>query len=353
VALSLVASLSFLGMSGVASAAKNPVGSAKWCANHPVLARTTAGCPSDKGSGTGSGSGTGTGGSPAPITVQIDPDPLVETGGATPPCDDCCDQECPEVAKLTAGHNRHVRNQPVIQTNGSDVFAVIQVETSPSFAGDKVDISSSQLQASCDGTIFFDSIPVGGSFDNTQVTLDDDGNIAVVVEGTDCAPGASVVEADLMVAPYYTALGTLTTLPPVVTPSGVSGYPTTSGTVTTGEVETGDTNASGESDVYTIFYVESSPLYAEQPVEIGSAQLEARCGEGWEWLSGTGNGFTGIGVNTNPPIQGTLDDDGNAVFVFMGASCAAGSSQVIADVEAGDHPTYTMTYNINPPQPTI
>ena len=45
----------------------------------------------------------------------------------------------------------------------------------------------------------------------------------------------------------------------------------------------------------------------------------------------------------------TLDDDGNAVFVFYGASCAAGDSAVIADVDAGTHPTYVTTFSVNPP----
>jgi hypothetical protein len=48
-----------------------------------------------------------------------------------------------------------------------------------------------------------------------------------------------------------------------------------------------------------------------------------------------------------------LDDDGNAVFIFFGASCAAGPSEVIVDVKAGTHPTYTTSFNIVAPQPTI
>jgi hypothetical protein len=50
---------------------------------------------------------------------------------------------------------------------------------------------------------------------------------------------------------------------------------------------------------------------------------------------------------------GILDDDGNAVFLFFGASCAAGTSDVVADVLAGTHPTYTTTFTIVPPVPTI
>ncbi len=174
------------------------------------------------------------------------------------------------------------------------------------------------------------------------VVLDDDGNAAVVVEGLDCAPGPSLIEADLAVAPFLTAITTLSARPPVVTAAGVTGYPTTSGTVTTGEVETGDTVTSGDSDVYAVFYVEDNPVYAEQPVQINSAQLTDRCITGSTWTTLTG------GTNSS-----FLDDDGNAVFVFFGSSCAAGSSLVTADVEAGTNDTFTTTFNIVAPQPTI
>ncbi len=296
VALVIVVALPLLGTSGIASAKVK----AKGC-------HKTHSC---KGGG---GSGTGTGGaSPAPITVQVDPNPLVETGQ-------------------------------------SYVAATIQVETSPSFAGDAVNIDSSQLEAAC-ADVYYRTLqgPVGGE-DDIQVILDDDGNVTVLVVGYDCAPGTSVVEADLMVAPFYTALTTLHAEPPVVTPTGLTGYPTTSGTVTTGEVETGDTNASGDSDVYAVFYVETNPVYAEQDAEISSAQLEDRCITGSQWYAITPTGVHDASAGAISQI----DDDGNVVFLFVGSSCAAGSSQVIADVLAGTHPTYTTTFNINPPQPTI
>jgi len=226
----------------------------------------------------GGGSGT-----PPAITVQVDPNPLVETGPSL-------------------------------------VAAVIQVETSPSFAGDPVEIDSSQLTNSCGGIIGFLSDTAAG-LNSVTVILDDDGNASVVVDGTDCAPGPSLIEADLVEAPYYTATTTLTVEPPNVTAPGVGGFPTTSGIVTTGEVETGDTPASGDSDVYAVFYVETDPVYAELPVEISSTQLQDRCGGGYTWTN-----FLG-GTNTS-----TLDNDGNAVFVFLGSSCGAGSSVVEADV---------------------
>jgi hypothetical protein len=295
VALAVVVALPLFGTSAVASAKAK------------ASCHKTHSCKS----GGGSPVGTGSGADPAPITVQVDPTPLVETGQ-------------------------------------SQIIGTVQVETSASFAGDVVDISSSQLGASCAGFEFMNLQAVGTTI---SVTLDDDGNATVTVLGINCAPGSDVVEADLTAAPYYTALGTLVASPPVVTPSGVFGYPTTSGTVTTGEVETGDTMASGDSDVYAVFYVETDPVYAEQTVEISSLELESRCGAGWQLTPV----FAGSTANDGGPTTATttLDDDGNAVFLFMGASCAAGSSEVIADVEAGSHTTYTTTFNIVAPQPTI
>ncbi|MGH9018516.1 MAG: hypothetical protein ACRDY1_12270, partial [Acidimicrobiales bacterium] len=181
-----------------------------------------------------------------------------------------------------------------------------------------------------------------------RAVLDDDGNATVFVVGYGCAPGSSLVEADLMTAPYYTALTTLVANPPVVTATGVTGYPQTSGTVTTGEVETGDTSASGNSDVIAVFYVETSPVDAEAQAEISSDQLQSRCGQGSSWFL-----VTPVGVAAPPGDQVTLDDDGNAVFAFFGASRAAGSSEVIADIEAGTHLTYSTTFTVVAPEPTI
>jgi hypothetical protein len=542
------------------------------------------------------GVGSGTGGTPPTITVVADPNPLVETGAST-------------------------------------VEAVIQVETDPSLAGDVVNIASSQLAAACGGSISFGSLQPGAivSPDSIGVALDDDGNVTVRVSGTNCAPGPSVIDASLTVAPYYSAITTLTALPPNVTTAGVTGDPadevetndaggvapaynstppgpgtTTGNVVSLGfqayqaqelgnqitfaqtapaidnavvtmsswacENETapgwyphglggacdstgftsgtaynaggaceytapycaGDTftepitlnvynvgagNSVGslifsdtqtfnipyrpptdnvdctgaaagdwydptsascfsglaanvtftfpsivvpqnviwsvvyntsqygpspygalpcestlqgcpydslnvglndisapsvgsdplpgtfywntstltdyctppltpsfrldtygpnpdscwsdgtnpvspynpyyvpaiqfnaalpgsQSDVYTIFTVETDPVYAEQTVEIDSAQLASRCGQGATWVSDDGS-FTGSTADA------VLDDDGNATFVFTGASCAAGDSAVIADVLAGSHPTYTTIYTIAAPQPTI
>jgi hypothetical protein len=234
--------------------------------------------------------------------------------------------------------------------DGSQVHAVIQIETSPSYAGDPVHVDSSQLQSACGGNIDFETLQGGStlfprtSFNSISVVLDDDGNATLVVDGGPCAAGSDVVEADLTVAPFITAISTVTVEPPQVTPEGLTAAPAN-------EVETGNSPTSGESDVYTVFTVETNAVYAEQPVEISSPQLESRCGEGWRWEPGTG---TTIDQDSGTAVaSGILDDDGNATFVFKGVSCAAGPSAVIADVEAGSHPTYVTTYTVFPPAVTL
>ncbi|HVC69916.1 MAG TPA: hypothetical protein VNC61_06580 [Acidimicrobiales bacterium] len=112
-------------------------------------------------------------------------------------------------------------------------------------------------------------------------------------------------------------------------------------------METGDTAASGDSNIYAVFSVETDPVYAEQTISISSAQLEARCLRGFVWTNGAGANSTATSVTD------IVDDDGNAVFAFMGISCAAGPSVVMAEVGAGVHSTYTGTFTVNPPAPTI
>ncbi|HTT86119.1 MAG TPA: hypothetical protein VMF60_02025, partial [Acidimicrobiales bacterium] len=113
-----------------------------------------------------------------------------------------------------------------------------------------------------------------------------------------------------------------------------------------------------------VFFVEENPVYAEQTVEIGSAQLQDRCQGGWLWIpSNKGvpkapgtigwSGSVASFINPGTTPSAVLDDDGNAAFVFNGSSCAAGPSTVVADVLAGTHDTFTTTFTVLPPAPTI
>ena len=271
VAMAVVVALPLLAVSGVASAK-----AAKGC-------HKTHTCKSGGGGATGSGTGT----DPAPITVQIDPTPLVETGQ-------------------------------------SDVVATVQVETSPSFAGDAVSISSSQLAAVCTGGVGFVSFAgTGVGPGSIEVTLDDDGNVTVLAEGTDCAPGPSVVEASLAVAPYYTALGTLVANPPVVTASGVFGYPTTSGTVTTGEVETGETTGLGGTTPVTLFS-SSTPGFTPAiavPDDICSVTITASGGQGGDSAIGASLGGDAASVTATVDVT-----PGAPLDVEVGGAGAGGTA---------------------------
>ena len=240
-----------------------------------------------------------------------------------------------------------VSPNPLVETGQSNITAVVQVETNPSLAGDPVDISSSQLESSCQGAAEFTS------FQTTMpetATLDSDGNATFLLAGFYCAPGSDVIEASVPQAPFYAALATLRISPPAVTTTGVTGYPNP-------EVEIGDAAGfAAQSTVFGVFYVETDPVYAGQPVEIDSSQLDSSCGQFWAWGSfNAGTPVSGIGSDHIVPGEAAtlLDNDGNAAFFFEGESCAAGTWDVIADVEAGPNPTYVTSITILPPAPTV
>jgi hypothetical protein len=325
VALAVVVSMPVLGLSGVASA-KNPKGSPAWCAHHPKKAKKVPAC-------------------------NITPPPP------------------PGTPSLTIAPN------PLVETGQGEVHAVVEFEDETA-AGQTVDIDSSQLSASCGGTVIYSDLqgvtanastitPVTA---NAQVSLvlDSEGNASAVVSGVDCAPGTDIFDASLTTPPTTSVLATLTVEAPVATTPGVTANPAT-------EVETGNTPASGDSDVYAVFYVEGDPVWAEQEAEISDTQLESSCRGGWIWEPGnqtlaggaTSGNISGDPNNAPPGLQTTsgdepfttIDDDGNSVFVFMGISCAASAagSFAIADVAfnlPGNHPTYTGTFVVKPPQVT-
>ncbi len=297
IALTVVVSMPVLGLAGVASAAAK--GSPAWCAKHPGAAGRAAGCPRSGGGGTGG---------PPPVTeiqVTVSPNPVIETGV-------------------------------------SEIHAVVQVEAQPAFANDPVFIYSQQLINSCENVEF--RVNGGNKLsveqgESATVDLDNDGNATVELDAYECAPGPSLVEADLVDAPYYTATTTLQALPPNVTAPGLTAFPNP-------EVEVGDGTLTG-SNVYAVFYFEDNPVYAETPVEISSAQLQNRCLGGHHWSAGNEDS-----IDINGAIT-TLDNDGNAVFLFEGISCAPGPSTVVGDLIQGTHDTFSTVYTITAPTPTV
>jgi hypothetical protein len=244
-----------------------------------------------------------------------------------------------------------VSPNPVVETDSGDIEAVVQVSTTELLAGARVNISSTDLDAMCRGGVTFTSIAPGFtapvSSDPIQVTLDSDGNAAVMVSASECAAGTSMFEADLATTPFYSALTTLDVLPPRNTTHGVFSYPTD-------EIVTGNTTASGQSDMYAVFFVEAPSVYAEQYVEIQANELVDRCGQGSYWVSNQGMSETdGTVTGSSATWTAQLDDNGNAVFAFFGASCASGTSTVLTEVEAGLHPGYSTAFTILSPRAVI
>ena len=236
-----------------------------------------------------------------------------------------------------------VAPNPVVEMDG-DVFFVVQVEASPILEGDSIDIAANQLQNSCVG-IQYESVQVGGGVTPIVDFLDDDGNATIIIEGTDCAPGDSLISVDLIGAPYLTATATLVIDPPAVTPPGLTAFPNP-------EVETGNSPTSGDSDVYLVFQIETSAVYAEDTVDLNATQLEERCLQAWRFEPAGGTPVVGVGV-TGPTPVAILDNDGNAVVAFFGLSCAAGESTVTADLIGGAKTTYSATVTVSPPAVTI
>jgi hypothetical protein len=305
VALTVVVSMPLVGMAGAASAAK--VKASPNCTKHPGRAACKA------GGGTG---GPGNNPPPPNIIVSVSPDPVQEVGT-------------------------------------SEVDFVVQVEALAEFANQTVDISSQQLfldclsltwRSSADNTV---SDIIGTGAGVTGVILDNEGNATVEVQGEDCAPGTDLVEADLAAAPYTTATASL-----MATPPGVTAFPLITAAPNP-EVETGDGGPNNsESQVYVNFLIEEDPVYAEQTVDVTSAQLTDRCEAGktlWSSTPGVGGGGTLIGTTG---VSAVLDNDGNADVTFEGISCAAGESLVDAELVGGTGDTFTTWFTITPPKVT-
>jgi hypothetical protein len=237
-----------------------------------------------------------------------------------------------------------VARTPQVESGESEVHAVVEV-SGPSFAGKRVRISSSQLGVSCSGGISFETLEGGSVADPVKgsplsVVLDSYGDATVIVGGSHCTPGSDVVEASLLPAPHASATTSLTIDPPAPTSAGITGFPAS-------EVET--TGAS----VYAVFYVGTSAVFAQDPIDVQSSQLQGDCTGGWRLEPG--NGGTAIwGSDTaSTAAQTTVDSDGNAAFVFEGRSCSPGTFSVSSELATPPHTTYQTSFTTVGLTPTI
>ena len=231
-------------------------------------------------------------------------------------------------------------------SQASSVAFVITVECQPVYSEQTVEIHTPQLNNACQGhltwysattpTLSTTPVPSGDTFD---VTLDDDGNAtAVVWGGPSCAASTDLIEADLTVAPFTTAVTRVRIVAPVSTRPGVWAFPAS-------EVEDATT-----SSVATIFYAEFPSAYGERHVEFSDAQLYDQCGGHIVWVGADGQ----IIGNATKSVTTMLDDNGNAFVVALaGPSCATGSSLVEADLLGPPYITLTHQFTILSPRVTV
>jgi hypothetical protein len=108
--------------------------------------------------------------------------------------------------------------------------------------------------------------------------------------------------------------------------------------------------ASSAADVVT---VECHPVFAEDTVTISSDELYNRCDGRLRWFQTPSFRAMAILRLRSPSVDATLDNDGEATVVAIGGpSCAAGSSDISAHLDAPPFATVTTRYRILAPQDT-
>jgi hypothetical protein len=225
----------------------------------------------------------------------------------------------------------------------SSITDIVEVECDPTYAGTLVEFASQELVDRCHG-ILWTSTTIGATLEpsaNTiTVPLDNDGaaTVALLPSGP-CAPGESLITADLLSPPNTTVATGFTILPPRPTTEGV--YVTPSSAVES------DTSSS----VATIIQVEFPPEFAEDLVSINLRQLYAKCRfpHIW-WFSPDSENW----VRSQSFYTVMLDNDGTAFALVIGTqSCSAGKVLVEASLEEAPYTTLKTEFEIKPPEPTL
>jgi hypothetical protein len=236
---------------------------------------------------------------------------------------------------------------------------IIEVECDPSVygTGSLIRITANQLLSRCNGKLtWIEPNPFTRVEGNgITVKLDADGNATVaVIAGPECQVGESLVSAHQLQEPFETFTTPFTVLPPVVTPPGVYALAATPGAPST-QVE--DAFSSGFATIIEGEFKGGS----EKLVRFGSEELFARCRvfPKLRWFVETS--FPGSPAAELREIPGVaevrgvqLDNDGNAFVIAIGdSSCAEGPSVIEADLESKPYTTYTTTFTVEAPRPTI
>ena len=265
-ALTVVVAMPLLGMSGIASAK-----TAKAAKARPSAPSTRTGPSARTAAAVGPPVAATGGGARAASPCQVDPNPLVETGQ-------------------------------------SEIHAVIEVETFPAFAGDAVNIDSSQLVSSCDPPLRDSSAAASGTpVEPRPAAPPGPRRRRQRHRGRGrhrLRPGDRRGRGRPRSGPVLTASTTLVASPPVPTTAGLTGYPNP-------EVETGDTTGGINgpaatptstpcSTSRTTRSTPSSPWRSPPPSSrAAAAGLVVGAGQRWTPVTGPARRPT-RGVNTGP-----------------------------------------------------
>ncbi len=224
--------------------------------------------------------------------------------------------------------------------DASSVADVVQVRCEASLAGDKVELSSSELYSRCEHRLTWSAPnpykPVKGPA--YKVKLDAYGNAtAAVFGGPGCSAGESLISARLEEAPNLTVTTMFTVDPSRPTEPGVTASPSSA------------IEDAGHHSVATIIQIEFPAVFAEQYVSVTAPALERRCGTSPRlvWL---GPDAKKLATGKEAVLKLQLDNNGNAfVVVLAGAACAAGESLLVATLEEAPFTEYTTSFTILPP----
>jgi hypothetical protein len=223
---------------------------------------------------------------------------------------------------------------------------IVEVECNPYVfgTGSKVTILASQLFSRCNENLTwytpnpFSSEGITGR--GIEVELDAAGNATVaLIAGPMCAAGESLITVHMTEKPFETFTTSFTVLPPHDTPAGVVALPAS-------QVE--DNNSSAVATIVQAEFTGAS----EEKIRIGSQELYARCQREphlhWIRMDRTEEEFT-------PELKGIeLDNNGNAFVILFGdRSCAEGTSLIEADLESKPFTTYTTSFTVEGPRPTV
>lgn len=226
----------------------------------------------------------------------------------------------------------------------SSVADLIEVECNPVLAGTKVEFTAQELWARCKHELSWAEPP------NLPTTegpvffsrLDNDGSAtAVVWGGPECAPGESLITADVNEGETVTT--NFTVLPPRPT----------AWTLKESKVEavTPIVESDINSSVATIIQVEFPPEFAEELVNINDRQLFAKCkvAPHLKWF-----GADEVLLAEGPGVDEVqLDNDGNAFVVLEGGeSCQSGTTLIEASLEEAPYTTVHTEFTVLPPEPT-